>query len=284
MREVFLPRTPEELWAVMENTPAPVLYAGGTDLLVRLRDGEAVHGDLVCLERLQLLKVIENQGEEVFIGAAATHSQLLKNPLIRREFPILVQALQVLGSPPIRHMGTIGGNIVTASPAGDTLPPLYVLDAEVEIRSKFQTRRLALKDFILGPGIVKLRPEEVVWGIWLRKQPSWNVHHYEKVGRRKALACSIASLAAVIELSESGVVTKARLAWGSVGPTVLSFPEVDNDLVGQRLSIETLSSLATQVELLVSPIDDIRATSEYRRKVSGSLLLRLFCFSSSNRE
>jgi CO/xanthine dehydrogenase FAD-binding subunit len=281
MREVFLPDTANELWDIMENYQDVSLFAGGTDLLVRTREGQTGPGNLVCLERLQLLKEIQDQGEEVFIGAATTHSRLLENSLIRQEFPILVQALQVLGSPPIRHMGTIGGNIVTASPAGDTLPPLYVLDAEVEIRSKSQKRRLALRDFIVGPGMVELHPQEVLWGIWLKKQPSWNVHHYEKVGRRKALACSVASMAAVLELSESGMVKKARLAWGSVGPTILSFPDVDNSLIGQRLSIGTLRSLATQVELLVAPIDDIRASAEYRGKVSGSLMLRLLSYSPS---
>jgi xanthine dehydrogenase FAD-binding subunit len=284
MREVFLPQRIEELWEILKREPETEIYAGGTDLLVKMRSGQVNPPSLVCLERIESLRGIFDKGKEVFIGACNTHSNLLEDPVIRKEFPGLARGIDVLGSPPIRHMGTIGGNIVTASPAGDTLPSLYVLDAEVEVRSKAQKRRLPLRDFILGPGMVALHPQEVLWGIWLKKQQSWNVHHYEKVGRRKALACSIASMAALLELSESGTVVKARLAWGSVGPTILSFSHVDNNLIGQLLSIETLSSLAKQVELSVSPIDDLRASAQYRRTVSGLLLLRLLYYSPSFRQ
>ncbi|MCX5862056.1 MAG: xanthine dehydrogenase family protein subunit M [Desulfomonile sp.] len=279
MREVFLPRTVEELWDIMENFPDAVLYAGGTDLLVQMRAGHTNPSHLVCLERVEALHGVRDEGDDVLIGAATTHSGLLENPLIRKEFPILAKGLGLLGSPPIRHMGTIGGNIVTASPAGDSLPPLYVLEAEVEIRSRTQMRRLPLKDFILGPNMVVLNEGEVLMGVWLRKQPRWNIHHYEKVGRRKAQACAIASMAALLKISDSGIIESARLAWGSVGPTVATSAEAERNLIGQPLTLETLERAAMLVEASVSPIDDIRASAEYRRAVSGALLLRLLDYS-----
>jgi CO/xanthine dehydrogenase FAD-binding subunit len=172
-------------------------------------------------------------------------------------------------------MGTVGGNIVTASPAGDTLPALYVLGAEVEIQSRNRLRRVNLSDFVVGPGEVDLKSGEILTGIVLRKSPEWNVHHYEKVGRRKAQACAIASMAAVLQVSETGNIDRARLAWGSVGPTVITSREVEEALVGRSTSLETFKSVSSLVQKVTSPIDDIRASAEYRRAVAAALVQRL---------
>ncbi len=275
MRKVSLPHTMNELWQILEDEPQASLYAGGTDLLVKMRSGLIQPRQLICLERMGDLKKVEDRGEEVFIGPCVTFTELLRNRLIRNHFPVLIKGLEVLGSPPIRNMGTIGGNIVTASPAGDTLPPLYVLGAEIELRSKDSSRRLPLKDFIKGPGQTLLDPGEVLTAIFIRKRTNWNFHHYEKVGQRKALAIAIVSLAAVINLSEDGVVKEARLAWGSVAPTVVCSAEVETMLVGNRLSRQVLEEAARVVRKRVKPIDDIRASSNYRRQVAGNVLLRL---------
>jgi xanthine dehydrogenase FAD-binding subunit len=150
-----------------------------------------------------------------------------------------------------------------------------VLNAEVEIRSKNASRRLALKEFILGPGKTTLQPGEIVSGIWVKKAPGYNLHHFEKVGQRKALAISIASLAGLLRVSENGGIEEARLAWGSVGPTIITSPKVEKALVGNRLSRPVLGEAARLARGAVEPIDDIRASAEYRRQVSGNLLLRL---------
>lgn len=275
MRTVHLPRSLEELWTVLDREPDAAMYAGGTDFLVKMRSGWEAPRSLICLERIEALKGVTEDGEKVFIAAGTTHSRLLENHLIRREFPVLDQAVEVLGSPPIRHMGTIGGNIVTASPAGDTLPPLYALGADVEIRSKGSGKTIPLHEFILGPGMTALGKGEVLTGVWLRKARRWNVQHYEKVGRRKAQACSVASLAALVELSESGVIRAVRLAWGSVGPTVVESVEVEHALGGKTLCPSTLRSVAPLVEKAVSPISDVRAGADYRRGLAAALLLRL---------
>ena len=144
--QVLLPVTLEELWSILAAVPGAALYAGGTDLLVKKRAGLVDSPCLVCLERIDALQGVRDNGEALFIAAAFTHGRILEHPSVRTEFPVLAQALRVLGSPPIRHMGTIGGNIVTASPAGDTLPALYALDAEVEIGSRDHSRRLPIGD------------------------------------------------------------------------------------------------------------------------------------------
>lgn len=259
----------------MEKEPSAALYAGGTDLLVKMRSGAAQSSCLVCLERIKALQGIADHGREIFIGAGTTHTRLLDDRTIRENFPVLFKAVSVLASPPIRHMGTIGGNIVTASPAGDTLPALYILGAEVETRSASQSRRTPIGSFILGPGQVDLQEGEILAGVWVSKNPEWNVQHYEKVGRRKAQACAVASMAAVLHISDEARVENARLAWGSVGPTVVTSEDVDGMLKGKPLTPEVLEQAAGLVRQAVSPIDDVRAGAAYRRMLAGNLLFRL---------
>jgi CO/xanthine dehydrogenase FAD-binding subunit len=275
MRKVFLTQTLEALWPLLAEHPEAAVYAGGTDLLVKLRSGLVDPPVLICLERIKELKGVEDRGEEVFIGGATTHSDLLGAPLIQNHFPVLSKAVRVLGSPLVRHMGTIGGNLKTASPAGDTLPPLYVLDGEMELRAADTCRRLPVRNFILGPGQTLIAPGEILCGVWLKKHPEFNAHYFEKVGQRKALAIALVSMAAALQIGKDGRVLKARLAWGSVGPTVVTSREVEAALEGNSLSPDVLEKAAAIARSAVSPIDDMRATADYRRQVAGNLLLRL---------
>jgi xanthine dehydrogenase FAD-binding subunit len=272
---VFVPEEMDGLWDILAKEPDAALYAGGTDLLVRLRTGIPSPSALVCLERIAGLRGIRDEGDRVFIGACTTHTELLESGLVGDALPILQKAARLLGSPPIRNMGTIGGNICTASPAGDTLPPLYLADGEVEIESRAGARRVGIDRFIIGPGLTALGKGEVVSGIRVKKGMEYNVHHFEKVGQRKASAISIASLAALVKTDASGAIVKVRLAWGSVGPLVVTMPEVEKALAGRPLTVETLRSVHHMVERGVSPISDIRAGEEYRRRVAANILLRL---------
>jgi CO/xanthine dehydrogenase FAD-binding subunit len=275
MSQVLLSRSLDDLWKVLEEEPEAIVYAGGTDLLVRISQDPSYARQLVCLERIDELREVRDRGDEVMIGACSRHTSLLENPIIRVNFPILIKALSSLGSPSIRNMGTIGGNICTASPAADTLPPLYVMAAELEIRSRDGSRRVSLIDFILGPGKTSLKRGEIVYAVRIKKAPEYNFHHFEKVGQRKALAIAVVSLAAALRVSDSGKVEKARLAWGSVGPTVVTSSEVEEALVGQPLSLSGLQKAVSLAREAVCPIDDVRASASYRRSVAGNLLRRL---------
>lgn len=275
MKKVLLPRTMPELWSCMKEEADAALYAGGTDLLVKLRRGDVGAHALICLERIEELRGIRKESECLWIGAAATHRQLLGSSLIQEELPVLSMAIKTLGSPLIRGMGTIGGNICTASPAGDCLPPLYVLDAVVELHSRGAVRTMPLAAFISGPGETLLAKGEILAGIRVKKPEGFTVHHYEKAGQRKAMAIAVASLAAVLKISGSGIVEEARLAWGSVGPTVVRSAEVEAALIGERLSSTALENASALARRAISPIDDLRASAEYRRTVAGNLLFRL---------
>jgi len=275
MREVFLPRSLEDFWPTLESNPRASVYAGGTDLLVKIRSGLLNPPSLICLERIEELKGVTEEGEVLRIGGLTTHARLLSDPLIEKYLPVLRKALKVLGSPLIRNLGTIGGNICTASPAGDTLPPLYALRAELELRSRNAVRRMPIEDFITGPGLNGLHEKELLAAIWVKKDEAYNLHHFEKVGQRNALACSLVSLAALLRLSPEGIVEKAALAWGSVGPTIVTSPGAEEKLIGRTLSGERLREAAAVARDAVSPITDERADAGYRRAVAGNLLLRL---------
>ena len=134
---------------------------------------------------------------------------------------------------------------------------------------------MPLKDFIRGPGSVGLRQGEILTGIWLKKDAGFNLHHFEKVGTRNALAIAVVSLAALIDVSEAGIINKARLAWGSVSPVIAVCSEAEKALAGRPLCQKTLEGALPLIRAEVSPIDDIRATAEFRRTVAGNLLLRL---------
>lgn len=275
---VLSPRDLPELFAALQEPDAQPL-AGGTDLLVRLRasqkEGQTLPGALVRLDGIEALRgVTQEAGGALRLGAACTHAELLAHPLVRRELPELAAALCELGSPPIRNMGTLGGNVCTASPAGDCLPPLTVLGAEVELASLAGTRRMALAEFITGPGRTRLAPGEVLAAVLVPPARNFQVRHFEKVGRRGALAVAVVSLAALLRL-ERGRVAEARLAWGSVGPTIWRCPEAEAALCGRKPTLTALSAAAALVRENIRPIDDVRASADYRRQVAGNLLLRL---------
>ena len=275
MKQVLLPRSMNDLWAMMRDLPDAAVYAGGTDFLVKMRSGSIPPKNLICLERIQALKGVVDHGDRMVILACTSLSQLLQESAISRHVPVLAKAITCLGSPLIRNMGTIGGNVCTASPAGDTLAPLYALNARVELASETGVRSLPIGQFIFGPGQTLLENGEILSAVHVEKPHPEAIQHFEKVGRRNALACSLASMAAILRLSDDGIVMAASLAWGSVGPTVITCPEAADRLIGQPLSMDRLTEAAAIVQKSVCPITDIRATADYRRTVAGNLLLRL---------
>lgn len=275
-RQISFPRTVEELFAVQEQQPDARIMSGGTDLLVALRHEQQDTWPIICLERIdELCEIDELPDNSVSIGAAVTFGSIVRNPLLKARYPLLTQAASTVGGPAIRNMASIGGNIVTASPAADSLPALYLLDARLELRSATGSRSVAIDEFILGPRRTLLQPGEIISRIILPPAQEWNIQCFEKVGRRKSLAIAVASLAAMLRLADDNTVTEARFAWGSVGPTVVRCTEAEAVLIGKPLSEATLQAAAALAQQAVQPIDDIRATADYRRTVAGNLLFRL---------
>jgi xanthine dehydrogenase FAD-binding subunit len=247
--------------------------AGGTDLLVAVRKGTESPNLLVYVGELPELRVLREEREGLEVGAALTHAELLAHPATER-FPILRAVLRTIGSPAIRAMGTLGGNIVTASPAGDSLVALYLLEARVRLVSEEGERELPIWEFIVGPRKTALRQGELVRSVflpWLSGEPQG---FFRKVGRRRALIIAIASLGALVWVRD-GRVERARLALGSVAPTVIRPKEVEEALVGRPVSPEAWEDLVPHLSAATHPISDLRASADYRRKVAGRLLLAL---------
>jgi xanthine dehydrogenase FAD-binding subunit len=247
--------------------------AGGTDLLVSVRKGTESPNLLVYVGELPELRVLREEREGLEVGTALTHAELLTHPATER-FPILRSVLRTIGSPAIRAMGTLGGNIVTASPAGDSLVALYLLEARVRLVSEEGERELPIWEFIVGPRKTALRQGELVRSVflpWLSGEPR---SFFRKVGRRRALIIAIASLGALVWVRD-GRVERARLALGSVAPTVIRPKEVEEALVGRPVSPEAWEDLVSRLSAATQPISDLRASADYRRKVAGRLLLAL---------
>jgi len=275
IKKIFMPKNLEELWKILKEEPSPLICAGGTDLLAEKRYTE---NTLIFIENIEKLKGIKDCNEYIWIGAGTTINQIICNPIIKKEVPLLVKAMSEMGGHNIRNMATIGGNICNASPAGDCLPPLYLFDTELELISEHSTRKIPVEDFIKGSGKTSLKDGEILTGIVIKKPSDFNIHHFEKIGQRKSISISIASFAALLKINNSGIIEKSRFAWGSVGPTVIRSSEIDEKLKNKFLSIENLKAASEMAKKTVIPVDDIRASAEYRRNISGNLMLRLFIY------
>lgn len=275
MTRVVLPRTLAELWEAFAEDPQGLVFAGGTDLFVRLRSAATLPATLIGLERLDELRGVEEAGDTLRLGAATPVADLAATPALRRDFPVLCRGLESMGGPALRNMATLGGNLCTASPAGDTLPPLTVLGATVVLLSSRGQRTLPIEEFLVAPGRSALRPGEVVGSVLLAKPGGETKQYFEKVGQRRANAIAVASLAFVARITAGGDWTEVRCAYGSVGPTVVRAREVESILTGPPPDPDRIARARQAARRAVCPIDDLRASAEYRRAVAGNLLYRL---------
>ncbi|MBI5843664.1 MAG: xanthine dehydrogenase family protein subunit M [Deltaproteobacteria bacterium] len=273
---VHFPEDIKSALDLFDMFPDSLLWAGGTDLMAELRAKKRPAPEsVIFLEKVKELAEIRDEGVSIFIGAGARLSGIAENKLILDSAPVLTQALCAHSSPPIRNMATLGGNICTASPAADAVPPLYVLGGELLLQKKDASRKVRAGDFFLGPRKTVLEKGELLTGVSFPKPPQGSVQYFEKVGQRKALAIAIVSMAAILTTDSGGRVEKARFAWGSVGPTVVRIPETEAIFEGKKPTHELFRQAAELVKDSVRPIDDIRASAAYRSQVAGNLVLRL---------
>lgn len=270
--KVFFPVSLSELWHVWQQYPHGVVFAGGTDVFVRRRRSGAEPDVLIGLERLRELSYVRHEGNLLRIGSAVCLEELRQHPAISA-LAAFKEALDGFASPPIRHCATIGGNICTASPAADCLPPLYILDAVVGVAGAAGSRKVAVTDFFLGPGRTALQPGEIVTEVAITL-PVPSAHSwYRKIGKRRAMAIAVVSLAGLALKDDAGRLSSLRLAWGSMGPTVVTIPHVEQLLTGRVLTIGLIREAASQAAAAVHPIDDLRATARYRQRMTANLLV-----------
>ena len=257
---------------LIEEEKARVL-AGGTDVMVLLESGDLPPGKFVSIWGLAELKGIAVAGDAVTLGALTTYTEVLAHPVLQAEFPLLGRAARETGAVAVQNRGTLGGNVMNASPAADTPPALLVYEAELELVSRKGVRRVAYRGFHTGYKKMACRPDELLKAIRLPRQPggAGAFHFYRKVGTRAAQAISKVVIAALGRV-ERGLVAECRIALGSVAPTVVRLPRTEQAVVGRALTAETIVRARAQAMDEVAPIDDIRSSKKYRRVVTGNLV------------
>jgi CO/xanthine dehydrogenase FAD-binding subunit len=246
-------------------------FAGGTDLMVLLEAGKLSHTKYLSIWHLPELRGISVNSESVIIGATTTYTQVRRHNILAAEFPLLCRAAAETGSIATQNRGTLGGNIANASPAADSPPALIVYDAELELVSSQGSRWIAYRDFHTGYKQSKLRQDEMIRQIRLpRSMGSWS-QHYRKVGTRRAQAISKVCFAGAARV-KNGKIAEARIAFGSIAPTVLRAFATELLLQGAQLSSALSKEAQETLAREIAPIDDMRSTARYRRRVAQNLL------------
>jgi len=270
MSNSISPKTLKEFFDIKTENPVAKIIAGGTDILVRLKD-EFDWPFLIDISQIEELKGISKKSNLIQIGALITFTEIEKNESLKKYAEVLVQAAFIIGSPQIRNKGTIGGNIANASPAGDSLPPLYVLNAELELTSSSGTRRIPINEFFTGPGKSVLGNDEIISAINIPAEEDLK-GVFLRLGQRQSLAISKVSLALV----KNTKTNEFRIALGSVAPTVVRAPKTEKLLSENSLNERLINEACETVCKETVPISDIRSEAEYRKEMCGVLLRKCF--------
>jgi CO/xanthine dehydrogenase FAD-binding subunit len=245
--------------------------AGGTELMVALGAGRLAQRKLVSLWGIDELRQTTASDDWLSIGAGATFTDIRQNAIVAKEFPLLARAASWTGAIANQNRGTLGGNIVNASPAADSPPVLLVYEAEIELVSVVGARRIPYSEFHLGYKRTVMKPQELVKAVHLPRHRRLPVEYLRKVGTRNALAISKIALAAVGAM-QSGKVQTVRIAAASLRETPARLSATESALLGHALTSARIQAARKALLQEVKPIDDIRSTANYRAHVAANLL------------
>ncbi len=250
------------------------IIAGGTDLMVLMNAHQLDAPEFIDIWRLNELRGVSDEGETIRIGALTTYTQLIKSSLIQQSIPALIEASRTIGAIQIQNRGTIGGNIVNASPAGDSLPVLAAFDAEVEIGNSRGVRQVAFNQFYTGYRQTVMEPDELLLAVRLPKLKDDERSFFFKVGTRRAQAISKVVMAMKAQVVER-TIKSIGIGVGSVAPTVLRATQTEKLLTGAPLDRERFQQACQMIPQDISPITDMRSTEHYRRTVARNALAKL---------
>jgi len=249
------------------------IIAGGTDLVIGLRNGDLSPQFIVDITRIEDLRKIEEKNGMVSIGAAITHSEIASSSLVKKYGKVLSDAASEIGSPQIRNMGTIGGNIINASPAADTIPPLMVLNAMGRVVSKEGEREVPLDQLFKGPYETNLKPHELLVQITFQKLPPETKSSFVRLARRNAMAIARMNVAIILQIGKSRI-EDVRIAVGSVTPTPQRMSEAETFLKGKLPDQRSLQKASLKVSEAMIKRSGIRASTAYKRPVVEALFMR----------
>lgn len=247
--------------------------SGGTDVIVQVLEEKKAPRALLDLHRLHELRYIREENDLIRIGPLATHREIERSPIVRGCAAELSEAAFIIGSPQIKNLGTIGGNIANASPVADSVPALVVLNAVLTLSSQSGERRVPVKEFAVGPGRSVLRPDELITDISFPKPDLEEIGFYERLGQRRLLAISKVGVAFKARVCD-GIVSRAAIALGAVAPTVIMASRAAAYLEGKIYSEKIAEEAGCIAEEESKAITDIRSTADYRNKMVGVLLVR----------
>jgi len=273
--QYFAPQKIEEALEILSRYGENIkVIAGGTDLLVQYYDRLYEISSWLDLKNIKELKEIKIHQNQMEIGAMVTHAQLEKSEDIKKYYPVLSQAAADIGSPQIRNRGTIGGNIVNASPAGDLLAPLMAYDAQFKLLSVQGEALIPAEEFFIGPKKTILEPAQLLTQIIFPLPSKKTYGSWIKIGKRKALIIATITLALLVKIAEDNKTVKdVRTCLGSVAPTPIEIKEIRKKMVGKNFEQLDFTELGQIVEDKISPIDDIRGTKEYRKDVAKNIMI-----------
>ncbi len=262
--EHYAPDSIEELLEMLKSKPNAKLIAGGTDLLLQMKQGTARPETVISLKNVEELRGFSVSKNGYRLGAGMTLRGITRSNELTQNFPGLVYAAGVVASEQIRTLATLGGNICNASPSADMVPPLIALDAVVQLVSNQGQRDLSLSDFFKGPGESVLKSGEIMHSIFL-PQPSGNMI-YSKHAPRKFMDLAVVGVAVRLA-KKNGKINEARVALGAVGPVPFRAEKTEALLAGQALTTELMLEAGEMAAGECVPIDDIRGSAWYRKRM-----------------
>ncbi len=268
----YTPRSLDEtLQLLADHREEARLVAGGTDLIVEIERKVRSPKVVIDISRLPNLdRITQDDSKHIHLGPLVTHNQVVGSELcMDRAFP-LAKACWEIGAPQIRNRGTVAGNLVTASPANDTITPLWALGAQVTLQSARGSRILPFKEFFLGVRQTALEPDEMIVDISFPAMAGHEIGTFLKLGLRRAQAISVVNVAIVLSML-ADTVTQARIALGSVAPTILRAEEAERFLTGKVLTREVVTHAGKLAAQTITPISDVRGSAEYRRYMTEIL-------------
>jgi len=271
--DYLIPKTIPEALAMLSDRSEAIPLAGGTDILVQMKTGQRAVKALVSLKRLSELHSYSHNGT-LTLGSAVTLGQICADQQIQQEYPALSISVSLIGSRQIRNMATIGGNVCNAAPSADTAPALLALDARAVIVGSQGERVIPLTAFFLEPGRTTLQAGELLKDILIPKPANRSGSFYVRHTPRARMDTAIAAAAAAVTVGADDVITDARLALGAVAPIPMRAVAAEALLVGQHLTDELLQKVGAAAAKDTQPIDDLRASAEYRRHLADVLSQR----------
>jgi carbon-monoxide dehydrogenase medium subunit len=263
----------EALAALAKYGREAAVLAGGTDLNVLMRAGARQPRVVVAIGGIPGLRQLEDTDGKIRLGAALTHAEVASDPRLA-PFQALVRGASAVGSPQVRNVGTVGGNVANASPAGDLYPPLLAFGARVTLEAAASRREMDLDDFVKGPGLSSIAPAELVTGVSFDRPEGAFHSGFAKLGLRNAVAISVANCA-IFATAQGGKFRDVRLACGAVAPRPMRMLAAEALLAGEQPTAELVEEAGRAASAECDPITDLRASATYRRHVVGVLVARV---------